>query len=88
MHPHATTACRSHVSRHIVRHIFFPGEIALFNDAPRSASVYARRDGGGGVAAWMITRAEFKAIFCDDDDREELGGRARHRLRAGRRARG
>ena len=69
MHLHATTACRSHVSRHIVRHISFPGEIALFNDAPRSASVYARRDGGGGVAAWMITRAEFKAIFCDDDDR-------------------
>ena len=39
------------------------GEIALFHDLPRTASV---RASSSTVVTWSITRTEFKAIFCDD----------------------
>ena len=39
------------------------GEIALFHDLPRTASV---RASSSAVVVWSITRNEFKSIFCDD----------------------
>lgn len=49
----------------------FFGEIALFNDLPRTASVFASRT--SSLSCWTITRREFTSIFCEDEDNNSGG---------------